>query len=860
MSNLDFSAYDLRSALEHWPDSSQYIEGKSSDDGLLSRLQQCLQGLLISARTVPPVDLIALLRHWLLRQASGGTPPWLKVPICSSWPSSQEWSNHDFEVADLGMSAQIRPRYPRLTWLGAQEDLFDEVFNGVTARLPSWIPSDPPIRSLLGLPNYTGPGQRETLRALMHLPGGTTLIANLPTGSGKSLLAQLPPLAAKQGTLTLVIVPTVALAIDQGRRMAEFFAQRELQWTDKPLSYHSGLSSEEKKAVYQALRRGDQCVLFTSPEAATGSLREPLIDCAREGRISHVVIDEAHLVVNWGDGFRPAFQLLPALIGALWEVQESDSKYQIRVVLASATLTADTVIRLYKQFAGPMGYCIVSGVFLRPEPRYAIKHFASSDERKNRVLETVLKAPRPFILYVTRPEEADEWLLTLRDSGLVRVAAFTGETPSRERQLLMTAWSNNRIDGMVATSAFGLGVDKNDVRCVIHATLPESLDRFYQEVGRSGRDGLASASLLLFTDEDVVQANGMASPQLIGNDLGYERWLAMLDDPARPETPDGQIWVDLNRLRSKLRIQGKTNRLWNLRTLNLMSEAGLIEIDGLSSNPSGVEDSEQDSEYSDKNLSYAAVRIRNPNHRDICVYNRLMNSTRTSIQVASRFGLRLMRRVAESKIEISEALTLLYGLTLPNHWGPVAPYCGGCKWHWGEHKIPLRPLRPFVGRINQFAPRLYNNSELNSLSLEQENLAFVVTADPVQLCTDRHSSLMLLLQKLRPHTVLVPGSTSNDLVENLITLMSAFRSDAFIDRFDPLTPTTLLGASGEIRFVLWFDALISPEIAATLQTSPCSMTVVFINRKLPDPNRSDRTWSSVVAYSDDETISRRLSA
>jgi len=859
MNSLAFSAHDLRSSLANWPDSSQYLEGKSTNDALLGRLQQCLRGLLINqVGNGTHTDLIALLRHWLLSQASGGTPPWLQVPLCASWPSSQLWSDQGFEVADLGVCAQIRPHYPRLQWLGEQQDLFDDAHNGVMARLSTRIPSDPPIRSLLGLPQYTGPGQREAIRALMHLPADTTLIANLPTGSGKSLLAQLPPLAARQGQLTLVIVPTVALAIDQGRRMAEFFTQRDSQWTDKPLSYHSGLSSDERSAVCQALRRGEQRVLFTSPEAATGSLRRLLVDCASEGRISHVVIDEAHLVVTWGSGFRPSFQLLPALIASLREALNPNSPQQIRVVLASATLTRHTVISLQKQFSGSMGHCVVSGIFLRPEPRYATKHFTSSSEREKCVLEAIFKAPRPFILYVTRPEEADEWARLLKANGLGRIAIFTGETPTNQRQRLMTAWNTNRLDGMVATSAFGLGVDKNDVRCIIHATLPESLDRFYQEVGRSGRDGLASASLLLYTDQDVDQARDMAYPQFIGNDLGYQRWVAMLDDPGRPVTPDGEIWLDLNRLRSELSMQGKSNRLWNLRTLNLMAEAGLIEITGLSEKPLRIDSADEDSEYSDAQVSYAAVRIRHPNHRDLFVFEKLMNAARNRMHEAAELGFRLIYRTAESKIEISQALIQLYGLTLPNHWGPVTAFCGGCNQHWGKNRMPTRQLRPFVARIDQFSPRLNNTSELQSLPREQDNLAFVVTSDLARTCTERPSSLMLLMQKARPHTLWLPNSASDSLVESLISQMTAFRSDTFVDRFDPRDPTTLFGSTGELRFVLWLDSLITPDSAAALQTSPCSITIVFINSQLPDPNRPDRPWSSVVAHADEETIMRKL--
>ena len=858
MSDRLFSPNELRIALTQWPECRPYLEGKGATDGLLDRIQQCLRELLNKSEAATFVDLIALLRHWLLAQARGGTPQWLEVPFATPWPTSQAWIDHGFEVVELGTFAHVRPRYPRLQWLGAQLDLFDDAFNGVAARLPVRLPSDPLVRSLLGLPTYTGPGQREAIRALVHLPAYTTLIANLPTGSGKSLLAQLPPLSASQGALTLVIVPTVALAMDQDRRMAEYFSKHDAQWTDRPLSFHSSLSVEQRSAVFLALRRGEQRVLFTSPEAATGSLRSLLIDCAREGRISHVVIDEAHLVVTWGSGFRPAFQLLPALIASLRQARGTDVSLPIRVVLASATLTPHTITTLQIQFSGSMGNCVVSGIFLRPEPRYAVKHFISPSERKRRVLEAVINVPRPFILYVTRPDEADEWISNLKESGLGRVAAFTGETPAQQRKLLMDAWDNNALDGMVATSAFGLGVDKNDVRAVIHATLPESLDRFYQEVGRSGRDGLASASLLLYTDQDADQARGMSGPTLIGNDLGYERWVAMLDDPARPVTTDGEIWVDLNRLRAGLSSKGKSNRIWNLRTLNLMATAGLIEITGLSARLPGSISTDEDNEYTESQVLYACVRIRHPNHRDLWVFEERMNAARDSMLHAADEAFNLMNKVAQSKIEISQALIKLYGLALLDHWGPVTPFCGGCSQHWGEHRMSPRQLRPFVGRIDRFSERLVQSHELHSFPREQANLAFIVYDDVARNFTDRRSSLMMLLQKTRPHTLLVPHALSETLTESLICQMAAFRSDCFVDRYDPRDPTNLRGSSGEVRLVMWLDPTITVDAATAFQTSPCSLTVLFINSQLPDPNRPDRPWASVVAHSDEETVLRKL--
>jgi ATP-dependent DNA helicase RecQ len=855
-----FSEFALREALTHWPDSHVYLEGEPPTDCLLDRVQQCLRELLDQSGTATFTDLIGLLRHWLLVQSKSGARTWLQVPLLAPWPTGDVWHAQGFEVAVLGAVAEVRPAYPRLEWLGEQQDIFDDAFNGVEARIHTWVAADPPLRSLLGKTAYTGPGQREAIRAQMHLPAETTLIANLPTGSGKSLLAQIPPLMESQGTLTLVIVPTVALAIDQGRRMTEVLKARDPHWTERLLSFHSGLSVEQRTAIFIALRSGEQRILFTSPEAATGSLRSILIDCAHEGRISHVVIDEAHLVVTWGSGFRPAFQLLPAFINSLRHARNPVSPQAIRIALASATLTPHTVTSLQALFGGVNGSCVVSGIYLRSEPRYAMKAITSRAEQISRVLEAVLKSPRPFILYVTRPEEADEWTRLLTESGLGRIAAFTGETSPQKRQVLMSAWDANALDGMVATSAFGLGVDKSDVRTIIHATFPESLDRFYQEVGRSGRDGKASASLLLYTEQDFEQAKEMSGPTLIGNELGYDRWESLLDDPCRPVTLDGYIWVDLDRLRADLSIKGRSNRIWNLRTLNLMATAGLIEIIGLSSFPPGSDNSSEDTEYSDSQVTYAAVRIRHSDHRDRAVFEAQMNAARERLLLATDKAFDLMARVATSQVEISNALVQLYGLALPNQWAPVTRYCGGCMQHWAGNRMPLRLLRPFVARIDRFCSRAEPWPALQSFPHDQPNLVFVAVPDLIRNCVDSRSSFALMLQRIRPHSLLVPQATSDTLVAAVINQMVLTRSDTFVDRFDPLDSIALHGATDEVRFVLWVESSITPQAAIALRTSPSAMTFVFIDCQLPDPDRPERPWVSIIAHADEEMALRKLTA
>jgi len=165
---------------------------------------------------------------------------------------------------------------------------------------------------------------------------------------------------------------------------------------------------------------------------------------------------------------------------------------------------------------------------LRPEPRYFSKGFGNSAERWPYLREALWRLPRPMILYVTRPIDADLLCERLRhEEGFERVACFTGDTKRGERRELLDAWREQGIDLMVATSAFGVGVDKADVRSVIHACYPENLDRYYQEVGRSGRDGYSSVCLLLPTARDRRVARTLGTKLLRDERTIRQRWEAM---------------------------------------------------------------------------------------------------------------------------------------------------------------------------------------------------------------------------------------------------------------------------------------------------------------------------------------------
>jgi superfamily II DNA helicase RecQ len=215
-----------------------------------------------------------------------------------------------------------------------------------------------------------------------------------------------------------------------------------------------------------------------------------LYSANKAGLLKYLVVDEAHLTAQWGDSFRPAFQ---ALAGVRRGLLRDCSGEAFRTILMSATFSPQNIETLDVLFGPTDTIQMVSAVHLRPEPRYWAYKARNESEKRSLVLELLNHVPRPFILYVTERRDADIWASLLRQSGnYERIACFTSDTPNAQRKKIIDDWDENGLDGIVATSAFGVGMDKFDIRTIIHATIPESLDRFYQEVGRGGRDGKGS--------------------------------------------------------------------------------------------------------------------------------------------------------------------------------------------------------------------------------------------------------------------------------------------------------------------------------------------------------------------------------
>jgi ATP-dependent DNA helicase RecQ len=834
----DFDVAALMNVCSQWP--ALKVPDAAAKDPLLDRLRQVLIAISRQPNSASETDCIALIRHVLLRVApQDGQAPWLRVPLSVGWPSADQWRQAQFEVLPGLTSLNVQPLWPRLSFLDAQADLFDDVFRAVHSRPRYEVPADPLLIDAMGLPTYTGQGQREAVRALLQLPEGKTLIANLPTGSGKSLLAHLPPLVEQEGQMTLAIVPTVALAMDQATRMKELLRQRFPFRDFPPLAFHGGLTKQERNQVHQAIRQGTQPILFTSPEYAVGSLREGLEQAASESRLHRVFIDEAHLVIGWGNGFRPAFQLLPALVNMLRSRATRDG---IRVVLASATLT-DTTLRDLRQLFGPERKVhVVSAVHLRPEIRYASLPCAES-ERIDRVLEAVRLAPRPFILYVTRPDEADAWLHRLRQAGLKRLSKFTGATVPDERRRLLEAWGSNELDGMVATSAFGLGVDKSDVRTVIHATLPESLDRYYQEVGRAGRDGRAGAALLLHTPNDEVQASSLASPTLLGDEKAFERWTGMIDG-AQPHLKIPEVyWVDLTQLPPRLRVRSEASVNWSVRGLTLMVRAKLIELVAIQSDQS-IED---DTPLNINDATRAAVRVLSDGHRHPGVFASAMARARDDVRKSSLRGFDAMREVAAGRLEISVALNQMYSVH-GDPWVPVNTCCGGCASHWESRRDTVHYAEPLAARLSEFSPRSLLALDRRIPLRAMGNLLVIAAPRDEDFTKTCSQLLATLAPQVACHTVAWdPGfaAATGALVMQHIPRDQRLRT--FFDTLQADALPHLTSGEGEVRIVIWTQN-DTAELWNHLKLSPAQLEILVVPSDVPHPHHPMRRLIDTTPY------------
>ena len=430
-----------------------------------------------------------------------------------------------------------------------------------------------------GFHSYKNFEQKVAVHTALNLPKGHTLLISLPTGGGKSLVTQL--LASSSEGITVVIVPTVALALDQ-----YYAAQHNLTDKNGIYCYRGEQSEAERATIINALKGKKARILFTSPEAILKNpeLHHILDDAAKSHYLANVVVDEAHVVPDWGVFFRPDFQVFSILLKK-WK---RESEEYIRTFLLSATLSDDVVDTLFALFGSDGKNAQVRCDALRQEPRFYFHSAKSRKEQVDKTIEAIRLLPKPMVVYVHEPREAKDLQKKLRQVGYQNIPVFTGETKEADRNAVLTGWKNHDFDVVIATSAFGIGVDKPDVRTIIHACCPENLSRFYQEVGRGGRDRLPSLSLFIpyqsryDSEGDVRRALGLVNKRVLTVERTVIRWKGMLSNPAAMIDADECVLntaaTPATMTDEEAEYAGNRNVAWNVNLLLFLHRTGFIDL------------------------------------------------------------------------------------------------------------------------------------------------------------------------------------------------------------------------------------------------------------------------------------------
>ena len=316
------------------------------------------------------------------------------------------------------------------------------------------------------------PMQQEAMEAVLE--GRDTLVL-MPTGGGKSIIYQLPTLVSEG--LCIVVTPLIALMKDQVDRLRRM---------DIPaVAIHSGLSSRQIDIALDNCVYGDVKFLYVAPERLSSEMFRLRVD---RMNVSLLAVDEAHCISQWGYDFRPAYLKIK-------ELRRLIPDTPVLALTASATPQVAKDIMAQLEFAEPN---ILQTSFLRPNLSYSVRE---TDDKEGQLLRIINNVPGCGIVYVRMRNTAERVANFLIEQGY-SASFYHGGLPNAERALRQDEWVSGKTRIMVATNAFGMGIDKRDVRFVVHYTMSDSLESYYQEAGRAGRDGERSYAVILMASDD----------------------------------------------------------------------------------------------------------------------------------------------------------------------------------------------------------------------------------------------------------------------------------------------------------------------------------------------------------------------